>query len=408
MTKAESGRMHAYYEAKGLSPTFGNLRTPEELDRHVAMRERIFIDKLNVVPQLFAGARALEFGPDTGENALVFARWGATVDLVEPNRQVWPQIEAYFRHFGLADRLGTLDDSSIQQFRPSQTYDVAVAEGFIQTVQPSSTWIGTVAHAIAPGGMLILFYYERASFLVELFHRAAHRRFGHLVGGAGLDSARRLYEAKWNTIPHVRRFESWVMDVLDNPYSSIRYTLDASQLVAELADAGFRFYQSWPRYRDELRMGWHKAMETTGAVVAEIRRQLPRLAVAHATGRSLFAYGPDREVADLGARIDRLLTGLEAAADEKGEPWPEIADGFAALGRAVGDPALLYAPDDATRTEARASLDALAALSRLLAGGEAAAIAAFASTDAAFLRTWGQPAHYAVFRRLPDAPGGTT
>lgn len=409
MTKAESGRMHAYYEAKGLSPTFGNLRTPEELDRHVAMRERIFIDKLNVVPQLFAGARALEFGPDTGENALVFARWGATVDLVEPNRQVWPQIEAYFRHFGLADRLGTLDDSSIQQFRPSQTYDVAVAEGFIQTVQPSSTWIGTVAHAIAPGGMLILFYYERASFLVELFHRAAHRRFGRLVGGADLDSARRLYEAKWNTIPHVRRFESWVMDVLDNPYSSIRYTLDASQLVAELADAGFRFYQSWPRYRDELRMGWHKATETTGAVVAEIRRQLPRLAVAHAVGRSLFAFGPDRDVVALADLVQRLLAMLEiAAAEENAEPWPEIAGGFAALSLAVGDPARLYAPDDTVRAEAKASLDALSALSRLLGGDDEAAIAAFASTDPTFLKTWGQPAHYAVFRRLPDAPGGTT
>lgn len=403
MSNAEPGRMHAYYEAKGLSPTFGNLRTAEDLDRHAAMRERIFIEKLNLPPRIFAGARVLEFGPDTGENALVFARWGATVDLVEPNRKSWPQIEAYFRHFGLGDRLGTLDDAAIQQYRPKRTYDVVVAEGFIQTVKPTSDWIETVSLAVAPGGLLVLFFYERTSFLVELFHRAVHRRFGQLVGGATVDSARRLFEAKWNAIPHVRRFESWVMDVLDNPYSSTRFTLDAGALVAELAEAGFGFYQSWPRYRDELRMGWHKAIETPAAVVAEVARHLPRLAVAHAVGRSLFAYGDEREVASLAAEVDRVIAGLEAAAaDDAAAPWAEIAKSLATLGEAVADPTRLYAPADAARAEAGASLDALASLSRLIDAGDADAVAAFASTDPAFLRAWGQPAHYAVFRRLQD------
>lgn len=405
MTKAEPGRMHAYYGAKGLSPTFGNLRTEDDLQRHAAMRERVFTEKLNLPPRAFTGARVLEFGPDTGENALVFARWGATVDLVEPNRQSWPQIEAYFRHFGLADRLGALDGSAIQHFEPTRAYDVVVAEGFIHTVKPLSAWIGTVARATAPGGLLVLFYYERASILVELFHRAAHRRFGRLLGGdATVESARRLYEAKWNAIPHVRRFESWVMDVLDNPYTSTRYTLDAGELTAALAAAGFGLYQSWPRYRDELRMGWHKAVETPDAVASEIARQLPRLALAHAVGRSLFALGPDREVSALAERIDRLLAGLEAAAGEgAAEPWPEIADSLAALGPTVAESALLYAPSDTARTEAKASLGALATLARLLAGADAAAVARFASTDTAFLRTWGQPAHYAIFRRMPKA-----
>ncbi len=409
MSKAEPGRMHAYYEAKGLSPTFGNLRTAEDLDRHTAMRERIFTEKLNLPPRVFAGARVLEFGPDTGENALVFARWGATVDLVEPNRKSWPQIEAYFRHFGLGERLGTLDDSPIQQYRPDRTYDMVVAEGFIQTVKPTSAWIETVSLSVAPGGLLILFFYERASFLVELFHRAVHRGFGQLVGGATVESARRLFEAKWNAIPHVRRFESWVMDVLDNPYSSTRFTLDACELVAELADAGFGFYQSWPRYRDELRMGWHKAVETPAAVVAEVARHLPRLAVAHAVGRSLFAYGDDREVASLAGEVDRVIAGLEAAAaDDAAAPWADIAEGFASLGKAVADPARLYAAADGIRVEACASLEALAALSRLVARGDADAIAAFASTDPAFLKAWGQPAHYAVFRRLQNGGPGAT
>ncbi len=409
MSEAEPGKLHAYYEAKGLSPTFGNLRTPEDLNRHTAARERLFVDRLSLPPRLFAGARILEFGPDTGENALVFARWGATIDLVEPNRQSWPQIEAYFRHYGLSERLGTLDGAAIQQFRPPRTYDAVVAEGFLQTVKPASAWIEAVARAVAPGGFLVLFFYERTAMLVEILHRAIHRRFGRLAGATDVDSARRLFQRKWDSIPHLRRFESWVMDVLDNPYTSLRYTLDATELVTDLAAAGFGLYQSWPRYRDEQRMGWHKAPEAPQAVVDEVSRHLPRLAVAHALGKALFAYGPEPDVAALRGRLDRLLAGLDAAAaDGEGTIWPEIAEAFSELARAVADPALLHAPDAAVRAEAVASLGALTALARLLAGHDGPAIAAFASTDPAFLKTWGQPAHYTVFRRLPEGPAGAT
>ena len=41
---------------------------------------------MSVPPALFRGADVLEFGPDSGENAVVFARWGARLTLVEVQR----------------------------------------------------------------------------------------------------------------------------------------------------------------------------------------------------------------------------------------------------------------------------------------------------------------------------------
>lgn len=403
MSSAEPGKLHAYYEAKGLSPTFGNLRSEEDLTKYSAARARLFTDRLNLPTRLFNGARVLEFGPDTGENALVFARWGATIDLVEPNRQSWPQIEAYFRHFGLAERLGPIADAVIQNFTPERTYDAVVAEGFIHTVQPTSSWIDVARRAVTPGGFLILFYYERTALLVELFHHAAHRAFSRLTGGAGVDTARRLFGAKWDSIPHVRRFESWVMDVLENPYTATRYTLDASHLVSGLSEAGFTLYQSWPRYRNDLRMGWHKAPEPPETVLDEVARHLPRLAVAHALGRTLFAHGPEGDVAEMRSALDRLLSALDAAAatDDR-STWRSVAESLTVLARAVADPGRLYAPRPDDRTAAALALTSLEQLSRLLADAAPDAIADFASTDPAFLATWGQPAHYAVFSRRSE------
>ena len=51
MSDAEPGRLHAYYEARGLSPTFGNLRSEEDLARHAAARARLFTDRLNLPPR---------------------------------------------------------------------------------------------------------------------------------------------------------------------------------------------------------------------------------------------------------------------------------------------------------------------------------------------------------------------
>jgi hypothetical protein len=400
VTDAKPGQMHGYYQARGLSPTFGNLHSTDDLERHAADRARLFTDRLHLPPRLFRDARVLEFGPDTAENALVFAKWGATVDLVEPNRQAWPQIEAYFRQHGLEASFGGLDGTAIQDFVTRRAYDVVVAEGFIHTVQPASSWIATACPAVAPGGFLVLFYYERSAILVELFHRAMHVGFGRLSGQATVETARQLFGTKWEAIPHVRRFESWVMDVLENPYTSVRYTLDAQALIVALSNAGFDLYQSWPRYRDELRMAWHKAPERPEEMIAETARHLPRLAIAHALGKSLFAHGPEADIVAVRDRLDGLLGALESVihADASGA-WQRISEALDALGRCVSDPTLYLAPTPGIQKEAEAALSSLATVARLLASGLQEKVIAFASTDPVFRKTWGQPAHYAVFRR---------
>ena len=69
----------------------------------------ILTEKLFLPRRLFSNARLIEFGPDAGENSLVFALWGASCTLVEPNLKARPIIRGYFQQFGLSHGLVSLE-----------------------------------------------------------------------------------------------------------------------------------------------------------------------------------------------------------------------------------------------------------------------------------------------------------
>jgi len=79
-------KLFNYYERQDVLPTFGNFKSAAELEAYAGLRRELFSDKLVLPPRLFRDADVLEFGPDSGENALVFAGWGANMTLAEPNR----------------------------------------------------------------------------------------------------------------------------------------------------------------------------------------------------------------------------------------------------------------------------------------------------------------------------------
>ena len=110
-------KLFQYYERQDILPTFGNFKSPAELDAYAAQRRALFSDKLLLPPRLFREADVLEFGPDSGENAMVFAGWGARLTLAEPNNHAHAKIRAYFDDFGLADSLKELVSADVEGFQ---------------------------------------------------------------------------------------------------------------------------------------------------------------------------------------------------------------------------------------------------------------------------------------------------
>src|SRR4051812_49390171 len=130
-------KLFNYYERQDVLPTFGNFKSAAELEAYAGLRHELFSDKLVLPPRLFRDADVLEFGPDSGENALVFAGWGANMTLAEPNRHAHAKIQAYFAHFNQAQRLRELLSFDVEGFHSDRRFDIIDAEGFIYTVQPT-------------------------------------------------------------------------------------------------------------------------------------------------------------------------------------------------------------------------------------------------------------------------------
>ncbi|RTE92059.1 class I SAM-dependent methyltransferase [Bradyrhizobium sp. LVM 105] len=392
-------KLFNYYERQDVLPTFGNFKSSSELEAYAAQRRELFSDKLVLPPRLFCDAEVLEFGPDSGENALVFAGWGANMTLAEPNRLAHPKIEAYFARFGLTGRLRELALADVEGFSSDRRFDIIDAEGFIYTVQPSEKWLAIFHRLLNPDGYAVVSYYERYGGFFELALKAMHAAGKALTGRPALETAKMLFETKWNSIPHTRSFESWLMDVLENPFVRHRYFLDATALCTAAHDRGFDVHSAWPAYRDSLDIYWHKKVLPGDEKLRRAARHLDRSRLSFLGGGKLYLVGKADAVQAISASIEALVRDVDAMIDDPfGESLPRVVAGLASLRETIGTTDVLA--DDAADIEAiAATLDSFHRIFAAIGRRDASTVAALTRSDAAFISAWGQPAHFLVIRK---------
>jgi SAM-dependent methyltransferase len=392
-------KLFNYYERQNVLPTFGNFKSSAELGAYAGQRRELFSDKLMLPQLLFRDAEVLEFGPDSGENALVFAGWGANMTLAEPNRHAHEKIQAYFAHFGLTARLRELASSDVEGFRGDRRFDIIDAEGFIYTVQPSKKWLGIFHRLLNPDGYAVVSYYERYGGFFELALKAIHAAGKALTGRPAPETAKMLFEAKWNSIPHTRSFDSWLMDVLENPFVRHRYFLDAGALCAAAHEQGFDVHSAWPAYRDSLDVYWHKKVLSDDEKLRRAVRHLGRSRLSFLGGRKLYLVGNIEAVDAISASIEALVHDVDGMIDDPfGDCLLRVISGLASLRETVRTSAILA--DDAADIDAiLATLDSFHRIFSAIGRRDASAVAALTQTDPAFINTWGQPAHFLVIRK---------
>ena len=391
--------LYEYYRGQQLLPTFADFQGASEVERYAAQRAAVLRDRAGLPAAMFNGAEVLEFGPDSGENALVFAMWGAQLTLVEPNERAHATIRAYFERFGRGGSLRALTSAHVLDYTDPLRYDMVVAEGFIYTVQPTRAWLAAFHRLLRADGFFLVTYYERCGAIFELALRALHRMYRRLTGLDAGASARALYAAKWDAIPHTRHFDSWVMDVLENPFVRAATFIDARTLVDDMAASGFDLYASYPHYDDVLAVDWHKRVLRVDERVARAHTHIERSTLSFLAGRKLFigdltrAAAVARDATALLDDIDALIEADDAAASGRAVT---VLDSLAA---SVHDSSIV-ADSPADRRAAAEAFASFAHAFRLAANGDAAGLAAHTQNDPAFIANWGLPVHLAVGRAL--------
>lgn len=396
-------KLFNYYERQDILPTFANFKSSAELEAYAGARRELFSDKLMLPPRLFRDAEVLEFGPDSGENALVFAGWGANMTLVEPHRQAHEKIHGYFSHFGQAARLRELASSDVEGFASDRRFDVVDAEGFIYTIQPSATWLSIFHRLLNPDGYAIVSYYERYGGFFELALKAIHAAGKALSGRPALETAQLLYQAKWDSIPHTRSFESWQMDVLENPFVRRRYFLDAVELCTTAHELGFDIHSAWPSYHDGVDVYWHRKVLSPDEKLRRSARHLERSRLSFLGGRKLYLVDKADAVSAIATLIEGLLVDVDRLIDDPfGDSLPRVISSLASLREATRTTEI-FADDVADIAAINATLDSFHRIFSAIGQRDFSAVTTLTRTEA-FINTWGQPTHLlVVHKRLKES-----
>ena len=393
--------MHEYYSNQEELLTHGSFKSLKDLESYDLERQSLFTDKLFLPPRMFRDAKLIEFGPDSGENSLVFARWGASCKLIEPNPKAHSVIKNYFNKYKLSDKLDKLVLSDLLSYskylKPSEKFDIIDAEGFIYTIRPESLWIDIFNRILNDNGFVIIYYCEAFGSFMELSLKVIHTRICELTGMGDLEAAQKLYAAKWKSIPHKRSMKSWLMDILKNPYVRLHYFFEPQSLCKKMSEAGFYLYSSWPYYKDGLNVHWYKKKLDSGEQLRLQDDFIARSRISHMFGRKNFIVDLDttleKDLFNLLGLIDGLIDNFDKDKAMQCVEYLSILEKFINSNKILVDPKETI---DTVQT-----IQSIQHIFQLLVEGKVNDVIEFCNKDKPFINSWGIPSHFAVFKKNP-------
>lgn len=249
---------YQYYKETGVKPVYADLNKKESFNAYEKLRRKVFEYNLNIPVRSFDRASLLEFGPSTGDNSLIFAQWGAELNLVEPVEKFIESIREYFQNHKLTESLRGVHCNTFEDFETYEKFDFVVTEGFVFHTGSPSYWLPRLASFGKDDSFVIISHLETTGYLIELLQAKCFQVIQKNHTGDTLPLARDLYYNKWSKSAHSRSFDSWAYDNLIYP------TLDAYLLNSIIdfqeimSECGMLMWSSWPSVINYMDLSWIK------------------------------------------------------------------------------------------------------------------------------------------------------
>lgn len=227
-------------------------------DRAFFARRTWLSATLGVPPALIRGSNVLEFGPGTGDNALVTASCGPECYvLVDANPASLAALRERFPSGG-----GSVEivESSVEDFVAEEMFDVVIAENIIPGQIDPAAFLRRVAEFVRPGGVVIVTCTPAAGLLADacrhLLRPEIKRRGESFEDQAKLGA--NIVGSHLATLgPSTRSPEDWIVDnVLHDWYPREVPLFDPRLAVDTLVPLGFDVLGSSPRAGEDER--WFK------------------------------------------------------------------------------------------------------------------------------------------------------
>ncbi|MBI5247316.1 MAG: methyltransferase domain-containing protein [Elusimicrobia bacterium] len=396
--KTTGSRLSDYYKSIGLNPVGHDISREDRLTVHERKRQNLLEHHLRLPRFGWRGARVLEFGPGSGENAVALARLGARFTFVEPLDYLSDRLKTTFAEFGVSDRIEAVHQGVLETFRSKERYDVVFAEGFVHFLEDHAAAVKRLLSFAGDEGFVVLSDIDPAGTFIEFVKKCYLERACAALGLRApeqrLEMARILFAPEFARINHSRGFDSWAKDMVLNPLYRPRYFLDLPTIIAA-APEDVALYSSWPNYLDADDLIWHKNVRSEKSMRAAALNgyyaRLPHFlhSVPHPeAGLPLFTPAQGRRAAAaLGACYKRLDRALE-----RGAAPAAVLEALTGLRRSL-------VPARNAKLALRVVDDAAALFSSTRNAKTSAAFVSAWKGRTFLRRLWGTPGHYVVLHK---------
>jgi len=329
----------AYYQEKSFNPVPIDLSDPASWAAHVAKRRNLYERHLGIPLSFLRDRPVIEFGCNTGENALVLASFGARLTLVEPNSQALPAIRKLFEEHNLQGQVVEIVEAGVEEFETGSRFDLAIAEGFINCLPGRDQALENMAGLLNPGGLGVVAYDDRYGHFLEIIKRVVFKRGLSLLGiddphsQASLDFARRLFLEDFERINTSRPFEAWWADVLLNQFVSWEYLWSYGEVIPLIESQGCEFHACSPGWTSIDHFNWYKNVPETSqrhkALLDEWRNHLAYFMTGLRLPPGCLAPAPAEAADSVGRFLERLGLYLRGEGDGAEEIYlPEELESY--------------------------------------------------------------------------------
>ncbi len=375
------------------------IQSQEHLSSHENKRLNLLVNHLKLPLGFWRQARVLEFGPGSGENALILARHGARMNFVEPLDYLADKLKHNFLKWGASDHIESLQIAVLEQFEPRPEFDAVFAEGFLEILEDPLAGINRLARCVGPEGFLVFNIAHPCGTFVEFLKIVYLRWMIEALGATDnwdqkLDCAKALFEEQFKKIKANRTFKSYAEDLLNPAYRPTRFP--SFEQILDCLPKGFELYASWPNYINHDDLVWHKTPKDAARLrqdcLAGYYARYPHFlhSIPQAQrGLELFASSDGRALAQ---DVAACLAELQRALDERHTDPAGIIAALKVLKTRYD--AFPMGKESSTILRDSISLFSAAQKSRRREGF----VKAWFAADA-LRQTWGSPGHHYAFHR---------
>lgn len=257
-----------YYQRHNFNPVPIDVEIPKGWESQLAKRRNLYERHLGIPLSLLKGRDVLEFGCNSGENALVLATMGADLTLVEPNDQVLDRLDDLFTKFNLKPRISELIQTDFESFLSDRTYDLVIAEGFLFNLPNRDQGLKKICDLLPPGGLGVISFIDRHATLVHATRQLILWKACYLSGVEDVQSedclnlAHTLYDDDFASIAASRPFDAWWKDALISPWTN-NHLWTYQEIIPIIEESGCEFYGSSPKWAKVDSFDWYKNLHTS-------------------------------------------------------------------------------------------------------------------------------------------------